>query len=61
MSNTNDLLSVAQTARLLGKSQTTVLRLIASGTLPASKLGPGTAAYVIARTDVDALTEAIAS
>ena len=46
-------MSVAQAAQTLGVSRWTVVRLVKSGRLPALKLGPGTAAYVLDRADVE--------
>ena len=47
-------LSVKQAAAELGISPRAVLHRIAAGTLPASKLGPETSAYVLTREAVAA-------
>jgi hypothetical protein len=49
-----DFLSVAQTAAALFITERAVRHRIKAGTLPATKLGPGTAAYVVKREDVEA-------
>ena len=48
-----DLLSVAQAAKELNLSPRTVLHRIHNGSLVATKLGPGTAGYVITRAEVE--------
>lgn len=48
-----EVLSVAQAAAELHITPRAVLHRIKAGTLPATKLGPGTAAYVIARDDLE--------
>lgn len=53
VSNNAELLSVAQAAKSLGKSPRTILRWIDAGTLPAQKLGSGTAAYVLDRAEIE--------
>ena len=47
-------LTVRQAATELGITPRAVLHRIAAGTLPATKLGDGTSAYIIAREDVEA-------
>jgi len=55
---TDDLLSVAQVAEVLGKAPRTVLYRIALGQIAATKLGTGkTSAYVITRAELDRLTQ----
>lgn len=49
----SDLLSVAQAAREIHRSPRTVLHWINAGKITATKLGPGTAAYVIARGEIE--------
>lgn len=53
MPNTPELLSVEQAAKELSITARAVRHRIAAGTLAATKLGPGTAAYVITRTEVE--------
>lgn len=48
-----ELLSVAQVADALQISPRAVLHRIKAGTLAATKLGPGTAAYVITREELE--------
>lgn len=48
-----DILSVAQAALVLNLSARAVLHRIHAGTIEAIKLGPGTAGYVITRTEVE--------
>ena len=48
-----DLLSVAQAARELHITERAVRHRIKAGTLVATKLGPGTASYVITRTEIE--------
>ena len=48
-----EVLSVVQAAERLGLSPRTVLYRIKTGKIAASKLGPGTAAYVITRDEVE--------
>jgi hypothetical protein len=48
-----EVLSTTQTAEELGLSHRAVLHRIKAGTIAATKLGPGTASYVITRTEVD--------
>lgn len=56
-----DLLSVAQAATELNLTPRAVHHRIKAGTLTAVKLGPGTSAYVITRTEVErAKAEAVA-
>ena len=49
----DDLLSVAQAATELYVTRRTVLRRIKAGRIAARKLGPGTAQYVIRRSEID--------
>lgn len=56
-----DVLSVAQAARELHLSPRAVLHRIASGRIAATKLGPGTAGYIIARAEIDRLKTQAAS
>lgn len=49
----DDLLTVSQAARELNLSQRAVRHRIKAGTLAATQLGPGTAPYVITRTEID--------
>lgn len=53
MPNSDDLLSVAEAAALLGVSPRQVRRRALAGTLPGRKLGAGTASYVFRRRDVE--------
>ena len=53
MSELNDFLSVAQAAEALSITQRAVRHRIQAGTLRATKMGPGTAAYVITRAEVE--------
>lgn len=48
-----DVLSVVQAAAELNITPRAVQHRIKAGTLAATKLGPGTAAYVISRTEID--------
>lgn len=54
---TDNLIGSAEAARLLGKSQRTVHRLVAAGTLTPVLTAPGGAAgvYMFDRADVEAL------
>ena len=54
---TDDLISTREAARLLRKSVRTVHRMIQHDELPAVKLPGATGAYVIQRSEVDALCE----
>ena len=54
MNTTPAHLTVRQAAAELGITPRAILHRIAAGTLPATKLGDGTSAYIIARKDVDA-------
>lgn len=54
MNTTPAHLTVRQAATELGITPRAVLHRIAAGTLPATKLGDGTSAYIIAREDVEA-------
>ena len=53
MSELPDVLSVAQAAIELNLTERAVRHRIKAGTLVATKLGPGTASYVIARAEVE--------
>ena len=53
MSELPEVLSVAQVAALLSITERAVRHRIKAGTLAATKLGPGTAAYVISRAEVE--------
>lgn len=53
MSELPEVLSVAQVAALLRITERAVRHRIKAGTLAATKLGPGTAAYVISRAEVE--------
>lgn len=48
-----EVLSVAQAAKELHLTPRAVLHRISRGTLAATKLGPGTSAYVIAREEIE--------
>ena len=48
-----DFLSVAQTAQELNLTDRAIRHRIKAGTLTATKLGPGTASYVITRAEVE--------
>lgn len=48
-----EVLSVAQVARELNITERAVRHRIKAGTLAATKLGPGTASYVITRGEVE--------
>lgn len=48
-----ELLSVAQAAEALSLAPRTVLHRIHAGKIAATKLGPGTAGYVIDRAEVE--------
>lgn len=50
---TPDVLSVASAARELHRSPRTILHWINAGKIAATKTGPGTAGYVIARSEVE--------
>ena len=50
---TADLLSVAQVAAEVNRSHRTILHWIAANKIAATKLGPGTASYVITRAEVE--------
>jgi len=52
---TSELLGTSEVARLLRKDVRTVHRMIRRGEIPAQKLPGRTAAYIIRRTDVEAL------
>lgn len=53
MSELPEFLSVAQAGEALHISARAVRHRIKAGTLTATKMGPGTAAYVIARSEVE--------
>ena len=53
MSQLPEVLSVAQVAAELSITERAVRHRIKAGTLAATKLGPGTASYVIARAEVE--------
>ena len=55
-----DLLSVQQVAKELDMPTRTVHYWISTGRLAATKLGPGTAQYVIARAEVERVKAAAA-
>jgi len=52
---TSELLGTAEVAQLLSKDVRTVHRMIRQGEIPAQKLPGRTGAYIIRRTDVEAL------
>ncbi|HZL03964.1 MAG: helix-turn-helix domain-containing protein [Actinomycetales bacterium] len=52
---TSELLGTAEVAQLLSKDVRTVHRMIRRGEIPAQKLPGRTAAYIIRRTDVEAM------
>ena len=52
-----DVFTVADAARQVGKSPRTILRWIKAEKIAAIKLGPGTAAYVIARAEVERIQQ----
>lgn len=52
-SSETEFLSVAQAAHELHLTDRAVRHRIKAGTLAATKMGPGTAAYVISRAEVD--------
>ena len=54
MTDVRTHLTVRQAATELGITPRAILHRIAAGTLPATKLGDGTSAYIIAREDVEA-------
>lgn len=56
-----DLLSVAQVAQELRLTERAVRHRIKAGTLAATKLGPGTASYVITRAEVERVKAAEAA
>ncbi len=56
--NETEFLSVAQAARELHIGDRAVRHRIAAGTLIAVKLGPGTAQYVIARSEIERIKAA---
>ena len=56
---TSELLGTAEVAQLLSKDVRTVHRMIRRGEIPAQKLPGRTAAYIIRRTDVEALLAAV--
>ena len=58
MNTTPAHLTVRQAATELGITPRAILHRIAAGTLPATKLGDGTSAYIITRAAVDALKSA---
>jgi excisionase family DNA binding protein len=53
MPNTDEFLSVAQVAAELGITDRAVRHRIKAGTLAATKLGTGTASYVITRAEIE--------
>lgn len=54
MSGTDQLVTVTEAASMLGVSRRTVLRRIASGQIPARKLGDNTSGYVMQYSDLPA-------
>lgn len=56
-----DVLSVEQAAVALGLTPRAIRHRIKAGTLAATKLGPGTAAYVISREEIDAALKEVAA
>ena len=52
-----DVLSVASAARELHRSPRTILHWIKADKIAATKTGPGTAAYVIARAEVERIQQ----
>lgn len=52
-----DVLSVASAARELHRSPRTILHWIKAEKIAATKTGPGTAAYVIARSEIERLRQ----
>lgn len=61
MPNTDDFLSVAQVATELGITDRAVRHRIKAGTLAATKLGTGTASYVITRAEVERVKSGVAA
>lgn len=60
MTNTTaDVLSVSQAAAELHITERAVRHRIKAGTLAATKLGPGTASYVIARAEVERIKASV--
>lgn len=55
--STDDIVTVTEAASTLGVSRRTVLRRIASGQLPARKLGSATSSYVLTKRDVQAAAD----
>ncbi len=53
MTSQPDVLSVAQVAAALSLTERAVRHRIKAGTITATKLGPGTASYVISRAEVE--------
>jgi len=52
---TSELLGTSEVAQLLSKDVRTIHRMIRRGEIPAQKLPGRTAAYIIRRTDVEAM------
>lgn len=53
MTDLVDVLSVAQVAAELNLTERAIRHRIKAGTIAATKLGPGTAAYVISRSEIE--------
>lgn len=53
MPSTDDLLSVAQAAAELNLTDRAIRHRIKAGSITATKLGPGTSAYVITRAEIE--------
>ena len=60
MPHTKDLINVIEAAAILHISPRAVRHRALNGTLPAQKLGAGTASYVFLRSDVEAAAKAVA-
>lgn len=60
MTTPSDILSVTQVAAELNITERAVRHRIKAGTLAATKLGPGTAAYVVTRAEVERVKAAAA-
>lgn len=58
MSELPEVCSVAQAAHLLNITERAVRHRIKAGTLSATKLGPGTASYVITREELERVLSA---
>ena len=61
MSTNPDFLSVAQAAAELSLTERAIRHRIKAGTLAATKLGPGTASYVITRAEIERVKAEVAA